>query len=710
MKQNILFTCAGRRNYLINYFKEALNGNGNIIAVDQDVLAPALVDANIAIQVPDIYDELYISKLLEITKEYSVTAIISLNDLELPILSKNKTVFEQIGVKVIISDEKVIDIGFDKFKTFNFLKNLGIKTPKTFVSLESALKAIHDGELVFPLVLKPRWGSASIGIEFPNSIEELKLSYKLQKIKILDTIVSSISKNNIDQSILIQEKLNGKEYGLDIVNDFEGNYFGTFAREKLSMRSGETDKAISVIDSNIEKLGEKLAKALKHIGSMDCDAFLVNGTLYLLELNPRFGGGYPFSHEAGLNLAAIYIAWLKGEKNENILKYNNYKEGIIFTKCDRLLKVPNPKTNIKPQKYKLEVQSIKDEQDIINYNHILTKFKKNSPFYSVEYCNFSIFKNLCYFIFYKYNEPYILMPFYLEEINYDLHNKETKYFDAISPYGFNGPLLNQLVSDADLKLFWNEVDLWYQSNNVVTEFIRFNLNNNYLNYSGVLIPTLKNIKGKLIEFDDLWCNFKPKVRNNYRKATKSGLKSKVFIDDIDYQAISDLYAIYISSMVRNEASLHYYFSFDYFKYLIKNNSKSILLFLIYLGDKPISGELIIIDDKTMYSFLGGTIEEYFQYRPNDFLKIEAIKWGLKNNKKYFCLGGGRQNDDSLYQYKKSFFPYDEEAMYYTGRKIINSDIFNQLIKKYNISIKHSIESFKDTKEYFPIYNNPKIKK
>ena len=140
MKQNILFTCAGRRNYLINYFKEALNGNGKVIAVDQDVLAPALIDADIAIKVPDIYDELYISKLLEITKEYSVNAIISLNDLELPILSKNKGIFEQVGVKVIISDEKVIDIGFDKFKTFNFLKNLGIKTPKTFVSLDVKLK------------------------------------------------------------------------------------------------------------------------------------------------------------------------------------------------------------------------------------------------------------------------------------------------------------------------------------------------------------------------------------------------------------------------------------------------------------------------------------------------------------------------------------------------------------------------------------------
>ena len=342
MAQNILFTCAGRRNYLINYFKEALKGNGNVIAADQDELAPALVDADIAIKVPDIYDKAYIPKLITTCKEYDISAIITLNDLELPILAAHKAVFEAMGVKVIVSSEQVIDIGFDKLKTFNFIKSIGINTPKTFTTLQDALKAIDAGDLKFPLVLKPRWGSASIGIEFPESLEELKLSYKLQKIKIKKTILGKVSKKDMDQAVLIQEKMDGKEYGLDIVNDFEGNYFGTFAREKLSMRSGETDKAMSVIDSRIEAMGEKIATALKHIGNMDCDAFLVNDQFFLLELNPRFGGGYPFSHEAGVNLAAIYLEWLKGNRSEGFETWNNYKEGIIFTKCDKLLKIEKP--------------------------------------------------------------------------------------------------------------------------------------------------------------------------------------------------------------------------------------------------------------------------------------------------------------------------------------------------------------------------------
>lgn len=338
---NILFTCAGRRNYLINYFKEALNGNGKVIAADEQMLAPAMIDADIAVKLPSIYANNYISELQEVVNQYSVSAIISLNDLELPILSKNKDLLEQNGAKVIVSSSEVISIGFDKWKTYNFIKDLGLNTPKTYIKLDEAINDIESGNLKFPLVLKPRWGSGSIGVDFPESIEELKLSYKLQKIKLKKTILNRISQEDLDYDILIQEKLGGKEYGMDIVNDFEGNYFGSFAKEKLAMRSGETDKAKSIIDERFEKLGEHISKNLKHIGNIDSDVFVVDDKLYLLEINPRFGGGYPFSHEAGINLAAIYIEWLKGEKNENLKHYNNYKKDIIFSKCDRLIQITN---------------------------------------------------------------------------------------------------------------------------------------------------------------------------------------------------------------------------------------------------------------------------------------------------------------------------------------------------------------------------------
>lgn len=334
---NILFTCAGRRNYLINYFKAALKGKGKVYAVDMQLSAPALVDADIAIQVPSIYDENYIESILKIVELHNINAVISLNDLELPILSNSKDLIEEKGAKVIISDESVIKIAFDKWETRLFLDSIGLKFPKTFLDLESAKKAINSGELSFPLVVKPRWGSASIGIDFPEDMEELELAYRLQSIRLGRTILAEASKEDINHAIIIQEKLQGVEYGVDILNDFDGNYIGTFVRRKLSMRAGETDKAISVIDERFDKIGRIIGENLKHIGNLDCDIFEHNGELYVLELNPRFGGGYPFSHEAGNDTASIYIEWLRG--NKEITQFSNYKAGIMFAKCDKLLKI-----------------------------------------------------------------------------------------------------------------------------------------------------------------------------------------------------------------------------------------------------------------------------------------------------------------------------------------------------------------------------------
>ena len=343
MKKNLLFTCAGRRNYLINYFKKALNGNGIVAAADSDINAPALEEADVAFCVPNILDTEYIPKLKEIIKDYEINAIISLNDLELPILSKYRYELESKNTKVIISNEHIIDIGFDKWKTYQFIKKIGLNTPKTFININKAIEALENGKLKFPVIIKPRWGHGSIGIESPETMKELMLVYELQKIKLKRTVLNKIKEKDIESSILIQEKLDGKEYGLDIVNNFDGKYFGTFVKQKISMRNGETDKAQSVKDADFERVGREIGGHLKHIGSMDVDAFLVDNKLFILELNPRFGGGYPFSHEAGANIAAVYIDWLKGYSNEEVLKHINYQDNIIYSKYDRLIQVSKKK-------------------------------------------------------------------------------------------------------------------------------------------------------------------------------------------------------------------------------------------------------------------------------------------------------------------------------------------------------------------------------
>lgn len=332
---NILFTCAGRRNYLINYFKTALRGQGKVIAADRELSAPALADADISVEVPSIYESDYIQSLQSIVERYDVSAIIGLNDLELPILASNRLKLEQSGAKLLVSDEKFIDISFDKWKTYQFFKKIGILTPKTFLSLNDAQEAIKSKQLKYPLILKPRWGSASIGVEVADDETELLLSYALLKIKISKSILNHTYHGNEDRCIIIQEKLGGDEYGIDILNDFNGKYHRSYARKKLALRAGETDKAISVINKKFTDTAKKIGSATGHIGTMDCDFFVDNGLVYFLEMNPRFGGGYPFSHEAGIDIPSIYVAWLQGISDVSV--FDKYKANIAFSKCDSVI-------------------------------------------------------------------------------------------------------------------------------------------------------------------------------------------------------------------------------------------------------------------------------------------------------------------------------------------------------------------------------------
>lgn len=336
---NILFTCAGRRKYLLDYFKENLNPEDKIIATDMQISAPALTAADVAIQVPAVYASDYIDITLDICKKNDVKAIIPLNDLELPILAANVDRFIEIGCQPIVSSPEVIDICFDKLKTTDFLHSLDLKTPKTFVSLEEAVKALNNGELNFPLVLKPRWGSGSIGIEFVNSLIELRESYSLLMLKVKKSILGTASVG--DEFIIIQEKIEAQEYGLDIMNDFNGYNHGVAVKKKLAMRAGETDKAITVDSPDMRCLGKIIASNLRHIGNLDVDVFDNDGKLYVLEMNPRFGGGFPFSYEAGVNFPKAIIEWLKGNKIDDRILKPRYGEA--FAKYDHLVSVPIPK-------------------------------------------------------------------------------------------------------------------------------------------------------------------------------------------------------------------------------------------------------------------------------------------------------------------------------------------------------------------------------
>jgi len=334
---NILFSCAGRRNYLINYFRKTLNGFGKIVAVDANRQASAMVDADFAEIVPEVYAPDYIDCLLDICDKYAVKAVIPLNDLDLPILAAEKLRFSERGIVPIVSGPMVVDVCFDKWKTNKFLQTIGLKIPKTYMTLETTLNAITTGELAFPLVVKPRWGSSSLGVEFIYNQKELELVWPLTISKIKRSILNHASEADMEHAVLAQEKLDGPEFGLDVVNDLQGSYVATIPKQKLAMRAGETDKAVTVSNPELLKIGQTLGSKLKHIANLDCDVLENNGQYFVVDMNPRFGGGYPFSHMAGANVPTAIVHWLNQLQPEE--RFFSFEEGRVFSKCDILVEI-----------------------------------------------------------------------------------------------------------------------------------------------------------------------------------------------------------------------------------------------------------------------------------------------------------------------------------------------------------------------------------
>lgn len=306
---NILLTSAGRRTYLIDYFKAALHKNGRIYA-SNSIYTYSLSHADEYILTPQIYDKNYIDFLLNYCKVQNITCIIPLFDIDLPILSQNKALFKEYGINVIVSDLETINICNDKWTTYKFLKQNGIPTPETYLSINDATDAIADNRLSYPLIVKPRWGMGSIGICKACNETELRFYFSKLKRDIFNTYLKFESSQDIDQCVIIQEAIEGEEYGLDILNNLQGQYVTTIAKQKIAMRSGETDIAEIVNPLQFIDIAQKISSALKHIANVDVDCFIdTTGKIYVLEMNCRFGGQYPFSHLAGANFPAQIIEW-----------------------------------------------------------------------------------------------------------------------------------------------------------------------------------------------------------------------------------------------------------------------------------------------------------------------------------------------------------------------------------------------------------------
>lgn len=284
--------------------------------------------------VPPVDDPAYFDRILAACRAKKIKLLLSLNDFELPGIARQTERFREAGVRVVVSPPEVVDLCFDKWATFRRLVELGIPTPFTCLGLADAREALKDGTLAFPVIVKPRWGTASVCVELAENEQELLLAYEWVSRKLAKTAVGRVGPG-LDERILVQQAVAGDEFGVDIVNDLDGRHQAVIVKRKLVMRSGETDRAVVESRPALAALAAKIGRSLGHRGLMDCDAFVTKDGPVILELNPRFGGGYPFSHAAGADVPAALLAWAQGRRAK--AAWLRAKPGTASAKCDRLV-------------------------------------------------------------------------------------------------------------------------------------------------------------------------------------------------------------------------------------------------------------------------------------------------------------------------------------------------------------------------------------
>ena len=303
---NTLLVNPGRRNYFVKYFLDlSKKFNLKIFLIDPNENIPSfkvsLKTKNFIC--PDLKNKKIFKMFLrKFVKKNKIKVIFPFSEYEQEVLSLEKNYYKKNGVEVIISGFNIIRICSNKVNTYKFLNHLKISSPKLF-NFKKVKKNL-------PIVMKKKNGSGSVS-----------------QLVLKDRNIIPVKE---DKNFIYQKFYNAQEYGVDILNDLNGNFLHFTVKKKIAMRAGDTDRAIVVNPKRFKNLAKKISKNLRHVGNLDVDFLLLKKKIYVLDINPRFGGGYPFTHEYGYNYIEKIFNLLNNRKLNKFKKFSDKK--ITFSK------------------------------------------------------------------------------------------------------------------------------------------------------------------------------------------------------------------------------------------------------------------------------------------------------------------------------------------------------------------------------------------
>ena len=306
---NILITSAGRRVSLINAFKIAskqLNTESKIFITDLNLRrSPASYFADDSFKIGLFNDPDYVKDLLAICLKNKISILIPTLDTELILLAKSKSLFKANCIDIVISDLNLIEILRDKITTNTFFNSLNIKTPVIF----------NKDNMKFPVFLKPLNGSNSKGIYKAENIKEIKASdLESNNMMILE---------NIDNTIY-------DEYTVDLYYDKNSSLKCVVPRIRLKVVGGESNQGNKKKNEVLDFVKDRFNFLQGAIGCLTLQVFSNKsnpGDIIGIEINPRFGGGYPFSLNAGANFPEFIIR--EYILNEQIEYFDKWKDNCL---------------------------------------------------------------------------------------------------------------------------------------------------------------------------------------------------------------------------------------------------------------------------------------------------------------------------------------------------------------------------------------------
>lgn len=314
---NILFCSAGRRVELLKNFRKSMDEDDRIVAADLSNLAPALYVADAHYLVPRIDDPAYLDTILDICRKEKINVVTTLIDPEIELLAESRARFEEIGVEVLAPYVETAELCFDKFKMYQYLAEHGVPTPDTWGDYSSAMAAVEEGSLVFPVFVKPRTGSGSVGARKVQDAETLRMLCEE------------------DQTLIIQRLMDGDLDADVYIDTISHKAVSAFSKRKLETKIGGASKTISFKDEKLFAFIREITELLKFNGPVDMDFFYENGTYYLSEVNPRFGGAYLHAYGAGVDFVKLIKNNLEGI--ENTPAFGNYEDDIVMMMYDSVI-------------------------------------------------------------------------------------------------------------------------------------------------------------------------------------------------------------------------------------------------------------------------------------------------------------------------------------------------------------------------------------